>query len=80
MNTVTSYLGGSLSIRQLVKRRSSKPTVEEAAIEKEAAVKQATEQLGVDKITEKAIKAEEATENVEEEFVCCGWDGGCWCT
>ena len=41
--------------------------MEEAAIEKEAAVKQATEQLGVDKITEKAIKAEEATENVEEE-------------
>ena len=31
-------------------------------------MKQATgEQLGVDKITEKAIKAEEATENVEEE-------------
>ena len=44
-------------------------------------MKQATgEQLGVDKITEKAIKAEEATENVEEEFVCCGWEGGCWCT
>ena len=31
-------------------------------------MKQATgEQLGVDKITEMAIKAEEATENVEEE-------------